>query len=68
MWALIAYVVLGFLTMLGQAIVERRAGDPDWAWWLIVWPFGLMWPFCIGPVACDLIDGPYRPRHRMDYW
>ena len=63
----IGYFVAGFLTMVGQAIVEKRAGSEDWAWWLIIWPLGLMWPLCFIDAIWDLIDGPYEPRHR-EYW
>lgn len=66
---LLAYIAVGFLTAVGMAVVDLRAGrrDPG-LWWLIIWPVYVMWPFTIGEVICDLIDGPYRPKHRVEYY
>lgn len=59
-----------FLTQALAPLWAHRRGDP-WAeawWWLMVWPVGLMWPLMLIGMLADIADGPYVPRHRIEYW
>lgn len=64
------YFGMGLLTMILAAVAEWRKGAP-WSeawWWLVLWPVGLMWPLMIWDLPGEIIDGPYRPQHRLTYY
>jgi len=56
-------------TLLLAPLWARRIGDP-WSealWWCVVWPVGLMWPLMLPGMIFDIIDGPYQPKHKVEY-
>ena len=69
---------IGWIFWIGFAVtlllaplwIHRREGVP-WSEALLLlmaWPIGLMWPLMLPGMLCDIIDGPYRPKHRYDYY
>jgi hypothetical protein len=63
------YFVGAAVNQILMPIAERRRGSP-WseAWlWIIVWPIAFMWPLVICDLITDIVDGPYVPRHRIEY-
>lgn len=63
------YFGAAVLTQVLAVVAELRKGSP-WSeawWWLIIWPLGLMWPLVVFDLIGEIIDGPYRPKHRV-HW
>lgn len=63
------YLIGALVTQVLWPISEWRRGT-HWAealWFIVVWPVGLMWPLCLPGIVCDIIDGPYRPKHKV-WW
>jgi hypothetical protein len=64
------YVGPAIATQMLAPLAMWRRGDPPStaAWWLIVWPVGLMWPLFVFDLLAHVVDGPREPRHRSGVW
>lgn len=58
-----------FTLLLAPLWTHRREGTP-WSEALLLlmaWPIGFMWPLMLPGMIADIIDGPYVPRHKVEY-